>query len=161
MMTPSEAAALRNLGFDPKRLPPGTRINGRSIEDFAAVLPKPPKGPNKTEARWIAHLEWLRSSGLVTWFRYEPFRLRLTDPDPQTRRSIFYVPDFLIVMAPGSDYGDHRPRVVETKGGFVREDAMKAFRSAADLYRPAFRFSMLQLKKGGRWESIMGETWLE
>jgi hypothetical protein len=150
--------ALLSHGIDPAKIPPGTLIGGKPIEEAVAVPPAP-HGPNKTESAWISHLDFLVSAGRVKCYWYEPFRLRLTDPDPQTRRQTFSVPDFLVIMAPGvSD--DPRPRVVEVKGGFVRLDASVKFRLTMQAYSPAFRFSMVQRSRG-TWQTIAGEEWTE
>ena len=154
------AAQLRAAGVRPENLLPGTLIGGRPI-DAAEETAQPPKGPNKTEWAWIAHLDWLVSVGKVKRYWYEPFRLRLTDPDPQTRRQTFFVPDFLVIMAPAWQYGDPRPRVVEIKGGFVREDSSIKFKLAMAAYGKAFRFSMIQKVKLLRWQTILGEDWVE
>jgi len=152
------ACQLRAAGIDPAKLPPGTKIGGNDI-DAIQNAPKA-KGPNKTESAWIRHLDWLVSIGKVSCYWYEPLRLRLTDPDPQTRRQTFYVPDFMAIMAPAWQLGDPRPRICEIKGGFVREDSSVKFRLAMAAYGKAFRFAMLQ-KRGMEWQTILGETWAD
>ena len=154
------AAQLRAAGIPPSRVPPGTLLGGRPI-DAAEETPKAPRGPNKTERAWIAHLDWLVSVGKVQCYWYEPFRLCQTDPDPQTRRQTFFVPDFLVVMAMAWQYGDPRPRVVEIKGGWVRDDASVKFKLAMAAYGKAFRFSMVQKVKLLNWQTILGEDWCE
>ena len=154
------AAKLRAAGVRPENLLPGTLIGGRPI-DAAEETAKAPRGPNKTEQAWIAHLNWLVSGGKVQCYWNEPFRLRMTDLDPQTRRRMFYLPDFLVIMAPAWQCGDPRPRVVEIKGGWVRDDASVKFKLAMAAYGKAFRFSMVQKVKLLNWQTILGEDWCE
>ena len=157
-MDAKTAAQIRSLGFDPAKLPAGTLIGGKGLSELTEAA-KERKGPNKTESAWIRHLDWLVSIGKVKYYRYEPFRLRLTDPDPQTHRQTYFVPDFLVVMSAEWQYDDSRPRVVEIKGMFVRDDADVKFRLAMKEYASAFRFSMVQRQPGGNWNTILGETW--
>lgn len=155
------ASQIRALGLNPDKLPPGTMIGGKTLAEAESEKPKQPKGPNKTERSWIGHLDWLVSIGKVQCYWYEPFNLRLTDPDPQTRRQTFYRPDFLVIMAKEWQLGDVRPRLVEIKGGHIFEDASVKFRLAMAAYYPAFRFSMVQKQKLLTWQTIAGETWIE
>lgn len=157
-MDAKTANQLRAIGLRPDNLPPGTKVNGRLLAETVAALPVP-HGPNKTESAWISHLDFLVSVGRVRFYWYEPFRLRLTGPDPQTRRQTFYVPDFLVIMAAGTS-GDSRPRVVEIKGRHIWEDAAIKFKLAMQAYSPAFRFSMVQ-RREGTWQTILGEEWTE
>lgn len=157
-MDAKTATQLRTIGLNPDKLPPGTMVNGRPIGETVAA-PLAPRGPNKTESAWISHIDFLIAAGRVRCYWYEPFRLRLTDPDPQTHRQTFYVPDFLVIMAT-TEGEDHRPWVIEIKGRHVWEDAQVKFKLARQAYHPVFRFSMIQRWQGA-WQTILGEEWTE
>jgi len=160
------ASQLRAAGLDPDKLPAGTVIGGKTIEQLGAEAKakkkeRKKKEPSKTEAEFGRHLGWLIIQGRVTAFWYEPFRLTLTEPDPQTGRPMVYIPDFMVVFEPGGyRHGDPRPRLLEIKGAHIWEDSIIKFRAAYTLFGAAFRFSMLQ-KKQGAWETVLGETWTE
>jgi hypothetical protein len=159
-MDAKTANQLRNLGFNPDKLPPGTKINGKPIAEATAPAEKKPKGPNKTEAAWARHLDFLKASGVVKDYWYEPFALRLTDPDPQTRRRMTYWPDYMVLLADEFMRVDHRPWIVEVKGGHIWEDSKVKFRLAEEKYRQVFRFAMIQ-KNSDDWNTILGETWID
>ena len=153
-MNPRDESALRAIGIDPRRVPPGATINGKPVDDYRPQTKRPAGGPNKTEAAWSAHLDWLQSLGKVTAYWFHPGSLRLTDPDPQTGRARYYQPDFLVKMVDGE------LRMIEIKGGHVWEDAAVKFDQARQAYGEAFRFSMIRKVRSG-WETIRGEDWTD
>lgn len=151
-------------GLDPTHLPPGTMIGGKTIAELeeaakAKKKERKKKEPSKTEQEWMRHLEWMQALGAITQWWYEPFPMKLDEPDPQTGRAMTYTPDFLVVRAVHPD-GDTRPWIVEIKGGHIWDKNRNKFRSARDKYGAAFRFVMIQ-KKHRAWETVLGETWVE
>lgn len=95
---------------------------------------------NKTEAAYAAHLEQLKATGLVAWFKFEGVKLRLAD-------NTFYTPDFAVMAASGL------MEMHEVKG-FWQDDARVKVKVAADLY--PFRFIAVQplpKKAGGGWKT--------
>ena len=93
---------------------------------------------NKTEAAYAAHLEQLKATGLVAWFKFEGVKLRLAD-------NTFYSPDFAVMLADG------QMEMHEVKG-FMTDDANVKIKVAADMY--PFRFLLVRAKAkkdGGGW----------
>jgi hypothetical protein len=94
---------------------------------------------NKGEQAYAAHLEHIKASGLILWYRFEGLKLRLAD-------NTFYTPDFAVMTA------DCVIECHEIKG--VWQDTGRAkIKIAADLY--PFRFKALRTrskKNGGGWE---------
>jgi len=103
---------------------------------------------NGTERAYAADLEMMKTTGIILNYKFEAVKLKLAD-------NTFYTPDFFIV------YPDHF-EFVETKGGFIRDDAGVKFKVAREQY-PFFRFRMLQYKKIERnapatWTEILQEA---
>lgn len=93
---------------------------------------------NKTEQAYGAHLELLRQSGYVAWFKFEGVKLRLAD-------NTFYSPDFAVMLTDG------QMQMHEVKG-FWQEDARVKIKVAADLYPFEFIAVKAKAKKdGGGW----------
>lgn len=92
---------------------------------------QPKTGMNKLEADYAAILKARQQAGEILWFTYEGIKFRLAD-------NTFYTPDFAVMMADGTI------EIHETKGGFIRDDAMVKLKVAASLY--PFRFVMAQRK---------------
>ncbi|RLK56251.1 hypothetical protein BCL79_0634 [Stenotrophomonas rhizophila] len=93
---------------------------------------------NKTEAAYAAHLERLRLSGDVEWFRFEGVKLRLAD-------STFYTPDFAVMS------GNGVMEMHEIKG-FWTDDARVKIKVAADQYPFRFiAFKAVAKSRGGGW----------
>lgn len=84
---------------------------------------------NKTEAEWAWILEVQKRAGEIVDYKYEPFNVRLAG-------KTFYRVDFLVVC-PGH-FEFH-----EIKGGYIHDDALVKFKTAAELY-PWFRWKMIQ-----------------
>lgn len=102
-----------------KRLAPG--------ETKAGVM-------NKTEGAFAQGLEYQKRVGQIRRYWYESIRLRLA-------KRTTYTPDFV------AERVDGKLIVYETKGRFIREDAMAKFKIAAEMY-PCFEFYLCVLDKG-------------
>jgi hypothetical protein len=93
---------------------------------------------NKTEEAYGNHLEALKHSGVVAWFKFEGLKLRLAD-------NTFYTPDYAVMLTNGS------MECHEVKGYWM-DDAKVKIKVAADLY--PFRFVAIKAKAkkdGGGW----------
>lgn len=102
--------------------------------------PRGRKGMNKTEAAMALRLEAQKRSGDIR--RYEREGVSLRWPD-----GMVYNPDFVVWQSWASII------MIETKGAFVRDDALVKFR-AARAHWPEFQFQMWRLTKG-RWEQVL------
>lgn len=95
---------------------------------------------NKTEARYAQHLEFLKSAGEVTLYRFEKIKLWLG-------KATNYTPDFEVMFAGG------RIEFHEVKGHW-EDDARVKIKIAAAQY-PEFAFRAIQAvpkKHGGGWK---------
>lgn len=93
---------------------------------------------NKTEEAYGNHLESLKHSGAVAWYKFEGMKLRLAD-------NTFYTPDYAVMLTDGS------MECHEVKGYWM-DDAKVKIKVAADLY--PFRFVAIKAKAkkdGGGW----------
>lgn len=86
-------------------------------------------GMNKTEQAYAQILEAQKRNGEIRDWWYEKVTLKLAD---DTR----YTPDFTVIE------NDGEMRFVETKGGFIREDARVKLAVAAEQF--PFRFTRAQ-----------------
>ena len=91
---------------------------------------------NKTERDFAERLKMCQKSGLIAWWSFEPWRLRLG-------KGAWYTPDFIVLENDGCLI------CYETKG-FWREAARVRIKVAADRY-PFLRFVAARLVKG-EWE---------
>lgn len=91
---------------------------------------------NKTEALYAKHLEFMKQSGEVLWYEFEPMNLRLAN-------KCFYQVDFLVLMNSGS------LECHEIKG-YWTDDALVKIKAAAEKF--PFKFTAFRLVKGV-WES--------
>lgn len=102
---------------------------------------------NRTEAKYASELEERKTAGEIVAYWYEPFSLRLSNPDEgQPAR---YTPDFLILMPDGLTYVD------DVKGSGL-DDTAAAVRAktAAEIY-PLWVFRIVKqrrVKDGGGWK---------
>lgn len=109
-------------------------------EDRMLALGRLPDGVmNKTESDYGVVLEMERRAGEITWFGFEPIKLRLG-------KNAFYTPDYGALLACG---------VLELREvkGYWREDARVKIKAAAHIY-PFFRFvavTKIPLGAGGGW----------
>lgn len=100
------------------------------------ALGRLPQGQmNKTEQRYAGHLEMMKYSGEILWYRFEGVKLRLAD-------KTFYTPDFAVMAADGV------MEMHEVKG-FWTDDARVKIKVASDQY--PFRFIALKYSKQGWW----------
>lgn len=110
-------------------------------QDRMLALGRLPAGVmNPTESAYAALLELEKQAGLITWYAFEPIKLRLG-------KNTFYTPDFGVRLASGE------LELREVKG-FWRDDARVKIKNAAYMY-PIFRFVAVTKKKkrdGGGWE---------
>lgn len=79
---------------------------------------------NKTELSYENHLELLKRSGEILWYKFEGIKLRLGE-------GAYFTPDFFVMNK------DFNLEVHEVKG-FWREAAKVRMRTAAEMY--PFRF---------------------
>ncbi|EEO27164.1 DUF1064 domain-containing protein [Oxalobacter paraformigenes] len=79
---------------------------------------------NKTEAEYAEHLELLKRTGIIAWYRFECMKFRLAN-------NTFYTPDFAVMRSDG------HLEMHEVKG-FWRDDAKVKIKVAADQYPIAF-----------------------
>lgn len=101
------------------------------------ALGRLPKGVmNKTEQAYADHLEQLRRSGEVLWFKFEPLKLALA-------KATTYTADFLVQVASG------HLELHEVKGRW-EEDARVKIKVAAEMF-PVFKFIAIQ--KGAKGEA--------
>ncbi|MCZ4064110.1 DUF1064 domain-containing protein [Oxalobacter aliiformigenes] len=91
---------------------------------------------NKTEAEYAEHLEILKRTGEIAWYRFEGMKFRLAD-------NTFYTPDFA-VMRPDGELEMHEVK------GFWRDDARVKIKVAADIYPVEF----VAVKKKTRREGL-------
>jgi hypothetical protein len=90
---------------------------------------------NKTEAEWASKLDIQIAGGEVLSYLFESIKIRLAN-------KTWYTLDFLVFNANGTI------EVHETKGGFIRDDAMVKFKVAAEQY-PCFTFFLCVKNKQG------------
>jgi len=109
-------------------------------QDRMLALGRLPAGKmNPTEEAYGAQLELEKQAGLITWYAFEPIKLRLG-------KNTFYTPDYGVRL----ESGELELREVK---GFWRDDARVKIKTAAYLY-PIFRFVAVTKQKereGGGW----------
>lgn len=94
---------------------------------------------NKTEQAYAEHLERIKASGVIAWYRFEGLKLRLAD-------NTFYTPDFAVMHSSGVI------QCHEVKG-YWQDDARVKIKVAAEMY--PFEFIAIQAipkNKGGGWK---------
>ncbi len=95
---------------------------------------------NKTEQEYCAHLELMKSAGVVLWYKFEGMKFRLAD-------NTFYTPDFMVMTQTG------QIQAHEVKG-FWQDDARVKIKVAAETYPVKFIAIQKKAKKdGGGWEA--------
>ena len=93
---------------------------------------------NNTEAAYGEHLEWLKHTGKIVWYKFEGMKFRLAD-------NTFYTPDYIVMLSTG------QLEAHEVKGHW-QDDARVKIKIAADLYPLKFVAIKKQTKKqGGGW----------
>ena len=128
----------------------------RALQNRDATAPqkRPTRGgyDSKTEAAYAEMLEAMRLRGEIVAWMHQPMTFVLDLPG-ENRKGCRYTPDFLVVTKCW-EKGLPLIEFVETKGGFIREDAMLKFRWARKTY-PWFKWTMMQRAgKGRAWEDI-------
>lgn len=93
-------------------------------------------GMNKTEKRFAMGLDFMRESRTIKAWDFEPERFRLAD-------RTFLKIDFRVTLANDQNV------FVETKGGFIRDDAIVKVKVVAEHHPYAF---FLAIYEGGRWD---------
>lgn len=105
----------------------------RTITRFdCRALGRLPAGTmNRTEAAYAAHLELLKASGDVLWWKFEGLKFRLAD-------KTFLTPDFVVMTRSG---------LIELHDvkGFLMEDANVKMKVAASMY--PFEFFIIRKSK--------------
>ena len=109
----------------------------RAKFDYRALGRLPAGQMNKTEAAYADHLELLRASGDILWWKFEPARLVLA---PRTT----YAPDFMVLRKDCQIVFD------EVKG-HMRDDANVKIKVAASMFPFQFRIVRKAGKAGGMW----------
>lgn len=102
--------------------------------DYRALGRLPSGQMNKTESAYAAHLESLRRSGDILWWKFEGVKLRLA-------HNTFYTCDFMLLKRDGQVCMD------EVKG-YMTDDAAVKIKVAASMY--PFQFRIIR-KKGSFW----------
>ena len=109
----------------------------RAKFDYRALGRLPAGQMNKTEQAYAAHLELLKASGDILWWKFEPARLVLA---PKTT----YAPDFMVLRKDCQIVFD------EVKG-HMRDDANVKIKVAASMFPFQFRIVRKAGKAGGMW----------
>jgi hypothetical protein len=99
--------------------------------DYRALGRLPAGHMNKTESQYAAHLELLKASGDVLWWKFEGLKFRLAD-------KTFLTPDFVVMTRSG---------LIELHDvkGFLMEDANVKMKVAASMY--PFEFFIIRKSK--------------
>lgn len=99
--------------------------------DYRALGRLPAGQMNKTEQAYAAHLELLKASGDVLWWKFEGLKFRLAD-------KTFLTPDFVVMTRSG---------LIELHDvkGFLMEDANVKMKVAASMY--PFEFFIIRKSK--------------
>jgi hypothetical protein len=105
--------------------------------DYRALGRLPAGQMNRTEQAYAAHLELLKASGDVLWWKFEGVKLRLA-------HNTFYTCDFMLLKRDGQVCMD------EVKG-FMTDDAAVKIKVAASIY--PFQFRIIR-KSGSMWKII-------
>jgi hypothetical protein len=105
--------------------------------DYRALGRLPAGQMNKLEAAYAAHLELLKASGDIKYWKFEPMSFKLA---PLTT----YKPDFLILRKDDMAIFD------EVKG-FMTDDANAKIKIAASMFPFQFRIVRKAGKAGGMW----------
>jgi len=103
--------------------------------DYRALGRLPAGQMNRTEAAYAEHLELLKVSGDVLWWKFEGVKLRLAP-------STFYTCDFMLLRRDGQI-------VMDEIKGFMTDDAAVKIKVAASIY--PFQFRIIR-KSGSMWK---------
>lgn len=103
--------------------------------DYRALGRLPAGQMNKLEAAYAAHLDLLKRTGDVLWWKFEGVKLRLA-------HNTFYTCDFMLLRRDGQV-------VMDEIKGFMTDDAAVKIKVAASIY--PFQFRIIR-KSGGMWK---------
>jgi len=131
--SPRHPLALGKMGVPMKR-----EFVSDSMGDISKPNPTPEEALNKTER---AYLNILRAR-----FPYQPIMIQAITL--RLAHATKYTPDFAYTLPTGALV------FVETKGSFVRDDAIVKLKTAASMF-PQFTFIKAQYKKGQWKETVM------
>lgn len=129
----------------PPALPPSAMVSTPEPTAMERMQAKGrlPKGTmNATEAKYAAHLNELKLTGSVLWWKFEPIKLLLA---PQTTLT----PDFMVMLADGTI------EMHDVKGSkaIYADDAKVKMKVAASEYPFVFRVVYpVRKAQGGGWE---------
>ena len=127
------------IGVKQARLPDVPKDKPLAQEE---AKPKTPRGPRKRSAgelRYEEFLTVLQASGIVQFWKSEPWKIVLAEKTT-------YLPDFFVVLADG------RPCLVEIKGHFTWDDAKVKFKVSREM-RPEYHWLALEYK-AGKWRIL-------
>lgn len=99
---------------------------------------KAKRGMNKWEFQYGQYLFSLKCAGIINWYRFEGFKIRLAS-------GAYYKPDFTVKTV------QNQLEFHEVKG-IWREAALVRFKVAAEHF--PFRFIAVSKAKNGEWETI-------
>jgi len=131
------ADQLRRMGFSDDQIAKAT-VGGKRLAE-AEKARKSQDAMNKTESLYTIELDWQKREGKIERWAFQALKFRLAD-------RTWFTPDFIVWLEGG------RLRIVEIKGGYVREDSAVKFKVARDLY-PEFEWVCLQRTKAG-WREL-------
>ncbi len=104
-----------------------------------------PRGMNKTEAAYAAHLEMEKRIGDVLWFRYEGITVRLSD-------DCRFTADFAVMLADGTiELHDTKSLWSKKAKPHIEDDALVKLRTAAEMY--PFKIRAVWKATNGEWDS--------
>lgn len=109
----------------------------RAKFDYRALGRLPAGKMNGLETAYSKHLELLKASGDILWWKFEPASLRLA---PKT----FFKPDFMILRKDGL-------LIIDDTKGFMTDDANVKIKVAASMFPFQFRIVRKAGKAGGMW----------
>ena len=116
------------------------RVDGKPLTELETKSRTQEDRMNKTEALYTIELEAQRGAGEITRWAFESLKFRLAN-------RTWYTPDFAAWLTSGG------VRVVEVKGGFIRDDAAVKFKVAREMY-PEFEWVCMQRTKAG-WRQVL------
>ncbi len=106
---------------------------------------KQPRGMNKTEAAYAAHLEMEKRIGDVLWYKFEGITLKLAH---DCRLTI----DFAVMLSDGTiELHDTKSLWSKSARPHIEDDALVKLRTAAEMY--PFKVRAVWRAANGEWDS--------
>lgn len=143
------AANMAAKNIEEKDWPPYRKEIAKSAVGVSCA----PRGMNKWESLFRDELEMWRLAGVVSWYEFEPMRLRLaTFTQDGKERMIWYKPDFAAMACEQGGFSslglssEETSLVLYEVKGFWREAARVRIKLAASRY--PFRFVAVTREKG-------------